>query len=495
MEKQSTSYKQILKSTSLFGGVQIFNILLSVIKTKIITVLVGASGLGVLGLLTSTVKLIVDFTKLGLETSAVKEISEYDSKANRSEFHSFVDVLNKVVWFTAIIGALLCMFFSGWLSTWAFGNSNYKIEFMWLSLAVFFTQLTNGKKAILQGTRQLKKLAKANLWGSFLGLLVAIPIYYYYKIDGIVPSIILSVIIAYFIVVLYVEHKGFKIRKIGIVETFKKSKSMLSLGLSLSVNSLIVALTLWLIQIYIRNSGGLQEVGYYSAGMLIINSYVGLIFNAMGTDYFPRLSAINKDNSLIQKVVNEQAEIAVLLITPIIAVFFVFAPLVLQLLYSQEFIVILGFVTFGVLGTLFKAISFTLGYVIIAKGSSKLFIKISIVFNFLMLLISFFSYKAGGLTGLGVGLVIYYIIHFVTLKILTGYYYQLNLKKSFYRIFFICISICVFSYLGTLVQNRFLHYLWLTLMAIVSLIFTFTEIQKRINIKYLIKGFFKKIEK
>ena len=42
-----------------------------------------------------------------------------------------------------------------------------------------------------------------------------------------------------------------------------------------------------------------------------------MIFNAMATDYFPRLSAINKDNNAIQKVVNEQAEIAILLITPI----------------------------------------------------------------------------------------------------------------------------------------------------------------------------------
>ena len=156
--------------------------------------------------------------------------------------------------------------------------------------------------------------------------------------------------------------------------------------------------------------------------LVIINSYIGMIFNAMGTDYFPRLSAINKNNTLINKAVNEQADVAVLLITPIIIVFVTFAPVIIRLLYTKEFLVIIGLVTFGVLGTLFKAVSFSLGYVIIAKGDSKVFIKTSIVFNLLMFLICILSYKLGGLTGLGIGLLIYYMIHFIALKIIINYF-------------------------------------------------------------------------
>ena len=120
--------------------------------------------------------------------------------------------------------------------------------------------------------------------------------------------------------------------KIGYIEIFQKSKAMLSLGATMSFTSLFVAITLWLIQIYVRNHGGLDDVGFYSAGLLIINSYIGMIFNAMGTDYFPRLSAINKNNTLINKAVNEQADVAVLLITPIIIVFVTFAPVIIRLM-------------------------------------------------------------------------------------------------------------------------------------------------------------------
>ena len=112
-------------------------------------------------------------------------------------------------------------------------------------------------------------------------------------------------------------------------------------------------------------------MGYYAAGILIINAYVGMIFNAMATDYFPRLSAINKDNNAIQKVVNEQAEIAILLITPIITLFLLFKELIIQILYTPSFLVITGLVTFGILGTLFKAVSFSLVTLLLPKGIQK----------------------------------------------------------------------------------------------------------------------------
>ena len=48
-------------------------------------------------------------------------------------------------------------------------------------------------------------------------------------------------------------------------------------------------------------------MGLYTAGFLILNSYVGIIFNAMGTDYFPRLAAISEEIIKIRKAVFEQA--------------------------------------------------------------------------------------------------------------------------------------------------------------------------------------------
>ena len=198
MSSKQNTYNQIIKATSLFGGVQVFNILLSVIRTKVVTIIIGPAGFGILGLFTATVKLILDFTKVGLDKSAVKELAEYDTLEDKTKRNEFIYVLNRVVWITGGLGALLTIIFSKFLSIRTFGDSSYTFGFIWLALAVLFSQLSSGRMAILQGTRQLKRLAKANLLSSTLGLIVAVPLYLLFDVSGIVPAIILTYLLSFF---------------------------------------------------------------------------------------------------------------------------------------------------------------------------------------------------------------------------------------------------------------------------------------------------------
>jgi O-antigen/teichoic acid export membrane protein len=90
------------------------------------------------------------------------------------------------------MGAVVTFILSPWLSHLTFGNKEYTAAFMWLSVTLLFNQLTSGQDVLLQGMRKLKYLAKANMLGSFVGLVISAPLYYYYRIDGIVPAIIFS---------------------------------------------------------------------------------------------------------------------------------------------------------------------------------------------------------------------------------------------------------------------------------------------------------------
>ena len=69
--EQKCSYRQIVKATSLFGGVQFFQIIISVIRSKFVAILLGPAGMGVVGLLTATTGLVAGLTNFGLGTSAV----------------------------------------------------------------------------------------------------------------------------------------------------------------------------------------------------------------------------------------------------------------------------------------------------------------------------------------------------------------------------------------------------------------------------------------
>ena len=163
----------------------------------------------------------------------------------------------------------------------------------------------------------------------------------------------------------------------------------------------------------------------------------------MGADYFPRLSEIANDIIKLRKTVLEQAIVAILLITPIIVVFLAFAPLIIVILYSNEFSPIVAMVTWGILGMIFKAVSWSMGYMIIAKGDSKVFIKTAIGFNAILLLINIVGYHYGGLEGIGISFFIYYIIHFITIRIITYYRYDFYFEKGFYKIFTFTVMMCL----------------------------------------------------
>ncbi|HET8804624.1 MAG TPA: O-antigen translocase [Aequorivita sp.] len=481
-----------MKATSLFGGVQVFNILISIVRSKFVALWIGPTGYGITTLLTSTLTLIMGMTNLGLDKSAVKEISFNYTQENPLKVSRTIQILKRLVWFTAIFGSLIMILGSPWLSEIAFENEEYTFSFVWISVALLFNQLSNGQLAILQGLRKLNKLAKANLYGNLLGLLITLPLYYFYRIDAIVPAIIISSFIAFLFTFYYSQSEKFGTVKITNKEAFVEGKPMIQLGVMLSISSIIGLLVAYIIQIFISQSADVAQVGLYNAGIVILNSYVGLIFNAMGTDYFPRLSAIADKIETIRRTVFEQAYIAILLITPIVVIFLIAAPLVIVLLYSKEFTPIVDMVRWGILGMVFKAVSFSMGYIIIAKGDSKLFMKTAIGFNALLLVMNILGYYFGGLEGLGISFLIYYIIHFIGVRIITKYYYNFYFEKGFYTLFSICILACAASFLATYIENNHLKYGLLFGLAVFSLIFSYIQLDKKMDIKEFFAKKFKR---
>ena len=497
MNDNQQSYRKVLNATSLFGGVQFINIILRLIRSKAIALLIGPIGMGISNLLLTTMELINGLTNLGLERSAVKDISLANTNSNSKNVAITISILKKLVWLTITVGVILMVLLAPWLSEITFGNKDYTISFRWISIALLFKQLSSSQLAILQGLRKLKSLAKANLLGNFIGLLITLPLYYYYKIDAIVPSIIIATFMS-FVFTYYYSHKlDIESVTISRKEAVSEGKGMINLGIMLSLSSLITLLIAYIIRIYIGSANeteelGLIDVGLYSAGFVILNSYVGIIFNAMGTDYFPRLSEIANDIKKLRKTVLEQATVAILLITPIIVVFLACAPFIIVILYSHEFSPIVTMVTWGILGMIFKAVSWSMGYMIIAKGDSKVFIKTAIGFNTILLSINIIGYHFGGLEGVGISFFIYYIIHFIAIRIITYYRYDFYFEKGFYKIFTFTVIMCFLAFSITFIPSSILKNSLMIGLIVVSCWYSYKELDKKIGVKDYLAGIFKR---
>ena len=159
--KQST-YRSIFKATSLFGGLQLYLIFISIIKSKFIAILLGPLGVGIQGLFQSGTEVIRTLTNFGLSQSAVREVSEANGNKDEVRIKLVTSVINKLVWITGLLGAILVCILSPYLSQSLFGNYDYTVPFILLSVTLLLEQLSAGQKVILQGLRKIKELAKEN---------------------------------------------------------------------------------------------------------------------------------------------------------------------------------------------------------------------------------------------------------------------------------------------------------------------------------------------
>jgi O-antigen/teichoic acid export membrane protein len=186
------SYSHIIKTTSLFGGVQFLTIIISIIRTKLIAIFIGPAGMGIITLLNSAINVLSGISGLGIETSGIKHIASNYKNNDLSSVAKIAAIVKKLAVFTGILGCLLTIFLSTWLSQLTFGNSNHSFSFIFISVTLLFKQLMVGELVILQGLRRMRLLAKANFYGNLYGLVFSIPLYYYYRIDAIVPTIIVA---------------------------------------------------------------------------------------------------------------------------------------------------------------------------------------------------------------------------------------------------------------------------------------------------------------
>lgn len=489
MNENQSSYRQIFKATSLFGGVQVFNIILSIIRSKVIAILLGPTGMGIAGLLTATTGLVAGFTNFGLGTSAVRDIASAHETADIEKISKTVTVFRKLVWITGLLGMVLTIIFSNFLSQLTFGNEEYAWGFVWLSVTLLFNQLTSGQDVLLQGMRKLNYLAKANVFGSLAGLLISVPIYYFYKLDGIIPALVITSISTLGITWFFVKNIKIDTLKITYKETFQDGKEMLKLGFFLSISSIIILGASYIVRIYISNVGGITDVGLYNAGFAIITTYVGLVFTAMATDYYPRLASVSDDNLKCANLINQQSEIAILILAPVLCVFLIFIDWVVVILYSAQFIAVNGMIHYAALGMFFKAVGWSIGFLPLAKGDSKAFFWNELIFNFYLMLFNILGYKYFGLNGLGISFLIGYILYVGQMYIFARNKYQFFFEKDFFKIFLIQFGLGISSFCIIKFIIFPYNYIFGVIVILLTITFTIKEMDKRIGFKNALHNF------
>lgn len=441
-DSNQSSYRSIFKATSLFGSVQLFQIIIQIVKSKFIAILLGPAGVGIIGLYQSGILLVQNITNMGLASSAVRDVSEVFGLKDYHRINLVITTIRRLVWGTGLLGMIALAVFSPLLSKASFGNYDYTIPFIFLSVTLLLDQISAGQKVVLQGMRKLKELAKCSVIGSTFGLLVSVPLYYLLGVKGIVPTLFLNSICTLSVSWLY--SRKIPVQKIeqSTKETFKQGRLMLVMGISMSLSGIFNTAASYVIRAYIQFVDGVEVVGLFQAGFMIMSTYVGLVFNAISTDYYPRLAAVNKDNSKCKEIINQQGEMASLILVPMLTICLVFMPVILNVLYSNEFLRANDYISWACIGMYLRLASWVISFSFVAKAESKLFMLNEALACSYYVLFSVVGYYLGGLTGVGIAFTLQYLVYLIQVYLIARKRYQFRFSNNFIQTYF-CLLIAL----------------------------------------------------
>ncbi|MCD7710609.1 MAG: oligosaccharide flippase family protein, partial [Porphyromonadaceae bacterium] len=395
-------YRRIVKATGLLGSVQLFSILCSIVRNKCIALWLGPAGVGIISLYNTSVEMVGSLTGLGLRQSAVRNVSQAQASGRESFLADTVTMLRRWSCLTGLLGAVVMLSTAPLLSRFTFGDDQHIWGYVWLSCALLFNALVSGDQAILQGTQRLRQLSKSVVFGNLAALLLSLPLYYFFRFEGIVPSLVLSAAATLLFVWLYSRKVLPGKSEISWRETYRRGRCMVVLGIYMTVSGFLTTLFNYLFIAFLHHTAGDTELGYYQSGYAVVTRYVGLVLAAMATEYYPRLAAVEGDNRALGVQVARQIETVLLLLAPIVSFFLLLQEWVMRLLYTAEFLCVETYFSWAMVGVLFKAISWAMGFVLLAKGNGKLFLITEFASDFCSFLFHVGGYSLWGLEGAGV---------------------------------------------------------------------------------------------
>lgn len=418
--KTNGGYSLILKCIGLFGGVQVFSVLMSLFRNKISSSLLGVSGLGLIALFNRTVQLFNDCTNLGLPISAVRWVSEaYENEDDASVRHR-VRVVRSLSLLAGVCGMFLFLLLSplvmGWLSDGDLSDGFPNV--VCLAPVLLFMAVYGGELSVLRGVRELDKLAKSSLLIAAASVAVVAAAYYFFGLAGILPAIFLLALLQ-MVGVLYFSLKCFRY-EVAVFSSslLREGKGLVKIGLGYVYASVLASCSIWLLYKLLFDCGGDVAVGLFSAGYLLVTMLPQVLFAALDFDYYPRLSGVFAKKDERDTMVNEHIEVHLLVQIPVIAVFMLMQPLLIPLLYTSDFVEVVHMTQIALLGLVFNCIAHPISFMALAKGDRRAYFIQETGHFVLLVLLLFWGYRVFSFVGVGIAMALVYAADLLVVSVI-----------------------------------------------------------------------------
>lgn len=478
MNSNKSFHTIIFKNTGLFGLSQIIRIGVKLISNKVAAIFLGPMGIGIIGLLENIIGIIQSVTGLGIASSSVREIAIATEENNEKRL---IKIIYQWAIITGVLGAIVLLIFSKYITYEVFESYDNLNWILLLSIYFVFSAVSSIRLAVLQAKKEVKTIVKYHIFSAITSALLAIILYYYLGKSGIIPFFIGSVFIQFLYSFYLTRNVEISTYKIPFKEVLNEGMPMVKLGIVMSVGAIIGQICFYSIRWYLKEEQSIEILGVYQVSNTILVGYLGLVFSAMSNDFYPRLCNYDNDLKKFNDLVNDQTEIALLVVVPGVLLLYLISPFLINLLYTKDFIPVLEIFVFGLFAIILKAVVWPIGFISLVKGNKWLYFKQNLLGDFVNVLASVFLFNEFGLKGIGIAMFLMFLISGIYNYYVAAKYYNFKFRRD-------TLEIITFSLiLGTIVST-FGMYVGFSLtnpiiiiLLLVSIVYSIFQLNKRLK--------------
>ena len=379
---------------------------------KVVAVVLGPVGVGLIGLYMNLVSTAAAIASLGIGTTGVRHVVAADADGGEVGVGRARRVLFWGSMALALAGGGLFWVASDWIARIVLSDETRARDVAWLSLGVALTVAAGSQAALLTGLRRIGDLARINVGAGVLGALIGMLALWIWPDYGLVIMVLIAPTLSFVLGRLYIARLG---RPAGsrprFPEMTQEWRALARLGAAFMLSGVVILLGQLAVRTLVQRELGSDALGQFQAAWSISVTYLGFVLGAMATDYFPRLTAAVKDRNAAVKLVNEQTEVALLLCAPVILAMLAFSPWVIRVLYSSEFSPAVEILRWQLLADILKVISWPLGFLQQARGAGKTFLATETVASVLLVLGVFVGLPLFGLAATGIAFLAVYMLY------------------------------------------------------------------------------------
>jgi antigen flippase len=400
-------------------------VVIGIVRTKLIALLLGPAGFGLMGIYTAIVDLAASVAGMGVGSSGVRQIAESATSGDHVRIARTAAMVRRLSLILGIIGAAILVCAARPVSLLTFGTADHLVAIGVLSLAVLLRIVSAGQTALLQGMRRIGHLAAVNLAGALLGTAATVAAVWWLRMDGIATAIVASAAAGLAASWWYSRRLPIPHAPSPTDGRREEAVQLLSLGFAFMTSGIVMMGAAYAVRTLLLRMEGAEAAGLYQAGWTLGGLYVGFILQAMAADFYPRLVGVIEDHARCNAMVNEQAHVGVLLAGPGVVATLTLAPLVLNLFYSTSFTAATDVLRWVCLGIALRVLTWPMGFIIVAKNRQLIFIGAEVAWAVVNIGLTWALITLFGLTGAGMAFFISYLFHGLMIyplaRMLTGF--------------------------------------------------------------------------